>query len=404
MSTTPKSTKTKSKNGPKVTASTTKGFVTQRRKAFAALVCVLSVSVALLTIFYAFELEENDEHMFVCHPPSAIFFLKVHKCASSSIQNMLFRLAERLDMPVALPETGNYFGHPRHFRAHMVHRPLGAHNTTYRLMAHHLRLDQEQVMKVLGPNATWLAVLRRPADQFISMFEYYRLQEVWNMTLAEFAASTTQYEPLGITHFRPNQMSFDLGLDVRTLMSDDQLLGDTLTQLHQRFDLVLIAELLDESLVLLKYRLCLEWDDVVVFRHNARPPWLRSAATHNGTLRRQLRHHLQIDTAVYHHFYQRLRQQLRDYGMAHIRAGLATLRARVQHWAAQCRGWKWNWPGDQSPLPPRGTSDAQRHVWMCSRLFTHEITYTEHIRMEQEWEAHRSHFWDKLLAKNWPVR
>ena len=61
---------------------------------------------------------------------------------------MLLRLAERLNMPVALPETGNYFGHPRHFRAGMVHRPLGAHNTTYRLLAHHMRLDRQQVTQV----------------------------------------------------------------------------------------------------------------------------------------------------------------------------------------------------------------------------------------------------------------
>ena len=256
---------------------------------------------------------------------------------------------------------------------------------------------------MLGANATWLTVLRRPVDQFISMFEYYRLQEVWNMTLAEFAAAPADRLPRGVTHFTPNQMAFDLGLNVPAMLADDQLLGDTLTELHRRFQLVLITELFDESLVLLKYQLCLDWDDVVAFRHNARPPWLRSAATHNATLRRQLRRHLAVDTAVYHHFYQRLRQQLRDYGVAHVRTGLAVLRARVRYWADQCRRWRWNWPGEPSPLPPRGASDRQRHVWMCSRLFAHEITYTEHIRMEQEWEAHRTHFWDRLVARNWPV-
>ena len=145
------------------------------------------------------------------------------------------------------------------------------------------------------------------------------------------------------------------------------------SQLQRRFELVLITELLDASLVLLKYRLCLDWDDIVAFRHNARPPWLRSAATHNVTLRRQLRHHLAADSALYHHFYQRLRQALRDYGVAHIRAGLTVLRQRVLYW-------------------------AERDVWMCSRLFSHEITYTEHLKMEQEWEAHRVKYWDKIAA------
>ena len=75
----------------------------------------------------------------------------MHKCASSSVQNVLLRLSERLNMPVALPETGNYFGHPRRFSAAMVHRPPGTHNASYRLLAHHMRLDQEQVNKVSKP-------------------------------------------------------------------------------------------------------------------------------------------------------------------------------------------------------------------------------------------------------------
>jgi hypothetical protein len=45
-----------------------------------------------------------------CHPASKVAFLKTHKCASSSLQNMLLRRAAKYDLNVVLPLTGNYVG------------------------------------------------------------------------------------------------------------------------------------------------------------------------------------------------------------------------------------------------------------------------------------------------------
>ncbi|XP_037076129.1 galactose-3-O-sulfotransferase 3-like [Pollicipes pollicipes] len=278
--------------------------------------CLLSATVLVITAFYALRLEDWSlwiaEEEPVCPKPSAVFFLKLHKCASSSVQNILLRLGEQQRLQLALPRRGNYFGHPQRFRANMVHRSAGADNATYRLLLHHMRLDPAQVTKVVGPDAVWVTVMRRPVDQFISMFEYYNLQDVWNMSLAEFAAAPTDLLPATAfaSHFFPNQMSFDLGYDVAALQADDQLQEAMLEDVQRRFHLVMITDLLDESLVLMRYRFCLDWDDVVAFRHNVRPPSLRSAAAHNLTLRRQLRHHLAADGALYSHFHRLLREAL----------------------------------------------------------------------------------------------
>ncbi|CAB3385405.1 Hypothetical predicted protein [Cloeon dipterum] len=47
-----------------------------------------------------------------CVPSDHIFFLKTHKCASSTVQNILMRRGFEKGLNFVLPEKGNYMGHP----------------------------------------------------------------------------------------------------------------------------------------------------------------------------------------------------------------------------------------------------------------------------------------------------
>ncbi|KAJ8007923.1 hypothetical protein DPEC_G00099220 [Dallia pectoralis] len=62
------------------------------------------------------------------HPSSKpkhtnVAFLKTHKTASTTMQNLLFRFAERNNLTVALPvqTCGHQFCYPRAFNSHLVH-------------------------------------------------------------------------------------------------------------------------------------------------------------------------------------------------------------------------------------------------------------------------------------------
>ncbi|EEC17166.1 hypothetical protein IscW_ISCW022331 [Ixodes scapularis] len=50
-----------------------------------------------------------------CRPALNVFLLKTHKCASSTVQNVLMRFGDRRNLSFALPQGGNYFGHPKSF-------------------------------------------------------------------------------------------------------------------------------------------------------------------------------------------------------------------------------------------------------------------------------------------------
>ena len=55
-----------------------------------------------------------------CAPERKVVFLKTHKCASSTLQNMLFRFARQNELNVVLPLTGNYLGKEIAFHPSMI--------------------------------------------------------------------------------------------------------------------------------------------------------------------------------------------------------------------------------------------------------------------------------------------
>ncbi|OQR75552.1 galactosylceramide sulfotransferase-like, partial [Tropilaelaps mercedesae] len=75
---------------------------------------------------------ETDQGVYPCKRKEHIFFMKTHKCASSSLQNVLFRYGDKHNLTIALPLTNaNYFGHPGYFNRNMLqmetthtHRPI----------------------------------------------------------------------------------------------------------------------------------------------------------------------------------------------------------------------------------------------------------------------------------------
>ena len=55
--------------------------------------------------FYLLENLPNSEE-----PRTKVAFLKTHKTASTTIQNILFRYAYKNNLTLVLPDSGNYFG------------------------------------------------------------------------------------------------------------------------------------------------------------------------------------------------------------------------------------------------------------------------------------------------------
>ena len=72
-------------------------------------------------------------------------------------------------------------------------------------------------------------------------------------------------------------------------------------EIDRRFALIMITEYMDESLVLLRQLLCWDWDDIVVFRVNARKSQYKTVSLPDE-LKEKIRAWNAADHLLYQHF------------------------------------------------------------------------------------------------------
>lgn len=81
-----------------------------------------------------------------CEPKTDIVFLKVHKSASSTVMNILFRFGETHNLTFAFPVGGgNQLFYPHHFLAKFVQGFSSRSPRRFNILCHHMRFLQPEV-------------------------------------------------------------------------------------------------------------------------------------------------------------------------------------------------------------------------------------------------------------------
>ena len=130
-----------------------------------------------------------------------------------------------------------------------------------------------------------------------------------------------------------NQMLFDLGLEAQD-MEKDELVRKKIEEIDEVFDLVMIVEKFNESLVLLKEELCWEVDDLTSFKLNGRQDKVKENL--NKETRRQLKEFLKADYQLYNHFHKKLVEKLKAFGVEKITEEIQQLEKRKAKISAEC--------------------------------------------------------------------
>lgn len=86
---------------------------------------------------YPDDIFKPDYNSETCSPEKHIFFLKTHKTASSTIQNILYRYGDTNNLTFAMPRSGNRFMYPFYIRKTML-RP----ETHYNIICNHMRYQR----------------------------------------------------------------------------------------------------------------------------------------------------------------------------------------------------------------------------------------------------------------------
>ncbi|XP_001624149.3 galactosylceramide sulfotransferase isoform X2 [Nematostella vectensis] len=213
-----------------------------------------------------------------CKRVDHVLFLKTHKTGSSTLTNLLNRYGNKHELTFALPQTAYSFNWPHKFRTVYVvpvyRRP--------HILCNHARFNKKP-MNILFPkkDTKYLTILRHPVTHFESIFNFMKLWDSLNIKgrdsieiMDKFLQGNSSFNPEYLSskltaRLLRNPMLFDLGMDYR-YFQDLSAVWTYIQTLHKEFDLVLIMEYFDESMVLMKRTFCWDIDDVLYLKLNER--------------------------------------------------------------------------------------------------------------------------------------
>ena len=164
-------------------------------------------------------------------------------------------------------------------------------------------------MKSLMPPGTkFVTILRHPISRFESAFLFEDFPAFLGIPSSSnplhlFLEQLEKFKPdISTMYTLRNGMSFDLGLEPEEF-EETEVITQFISSVERDFDLVLLMEYFDESLILLKQHFCWSIDDVLYLKHNSR---LQSLKKHH--IPKQLRNKFlewnKADVLLYKHFNQ----------------------------------------------------------------------------------------------------
>ncbi|KAM9329131.1 galactosylceramide sulfotransferase [Gastrophryne carolinensis] len=336
-----------------------------------------------------------------CLPRNNLMFLKTHKTGSSTILNILFRYGEKHHLHLAFPRGRNDFEYPSFFQRWLVE---GYHpGMCFNIICNHMRYRHSEVSLLMPPDTIYVTVLRNPALLFESSFQYFA--RVVPMTWALPGSGSEQkmdaflqnpesyYDPSGFNaHYLHNLLTFDLGYDNEMDVGDSRI-HELMEELDGQFNLVMLLEYFDESLLLLRELMCWDMDDILYFKLNARkdsggsrlsPDMYQRAEKWNA-----------LDSLIYQHFNDTFWKRVENYGLERMKNDVMALKRRNEELKRECIAG--GGPVDASkiqesglqPWQPLGKTTIQgynlkknilpQHRQLCRNMLTPEIQYMSRL-------------------------
>ena len=199
-----------------------------------------------------------------CTERRNVFFLKIAKTGSTTVQQLLLRFGLVRDLSFML--FVNKWTYPSPKFSHLL-LPEPSRTTgfdgRYNILCEHTLYSEPEVNKLMPNNTFYLANLRHPLTHVKSVINYHNMFKKLNISKTKNFLSDLLLDPVGHDKLNStrNIMARFFGLPREV---NDLTVGDALIRLvDEKFNLVLIMERIDESLVLMKRRLCWSTKDIL---------------------------------------------------------------------------------------------------------------------------------------------
>ena len=231
----------------------------------------------------------------VCRERSRFVYIKMIKCASTTLNGIFRRFGLQRKLSFVLPPKKRiYIGWPYQIDD-SLYRPSKS-SSGYDILCDHAVYDKSAFSQLMGKDTVYVTSIREPFSQLKSVVNYYNVLNISGVPMTvssrfvEFLSNVEKYEavykspdasheryciPDGFSMTR-NVMSFNLGFPTGGFRSvaddranDGDLVQRWINELDSDFSLVLIVEYFYESMVLLRRQMCWRLEDILFMSSNA---------------------------------------------------------------------------------------------------------------------------------------
>lgn len=301
-------------------------------------------------------------------------FIKTFSDASEATVNVLHRSSERKGSRLVLPRDGEHLGWPYSRDLPFDYYRKSTEAGTFDGFCSGYARRQSSSQTQLVPAARFLVTLEDPVHQLQSVYQSIGS----NMTADQFLRSVFEMTPFSLKERKMVRNSQTYSLGYPTSLKAEQF-EKVLQALDARLDCVLIADYMDESLVLLAETLNLRLSDVVAHHARVEPQttFLRQAS--------RIRDHSLADWVLYQHYNITLWDRIS--GLDDFQAKLTEFRRLKAAVKAQCKPY-WAEIPDHGNLLERAKASSTRNQTtldanLCYRFLLSSEDYVSLFKHQQ---------------------
>ena len=257
-----------------------------------------------------------------------VAFLKVHKTASSTAQNVFLRFGDSRKLTFILAHTHgestwlNVISYVNSINENNVVPPPPG--KTYDILCCHVIYNRESFEKVLPNDTVYVGIVREPYSRFQSAIKYFSPRHIMGIEgshpVSTYAKDPLKYEPANprLSQFN-NRMAVEFGFPERLFPGKEANASKTeieeyLRKIDNEFAFIIISELFEESMVYMKRLLGWTTKDVLFFdknKSNSKPNPRKIVTEIDNKL---LSKFLYLDIALYEFAMKRFEEQIKEEG------------------------------------------------------------------------------------------
>ncbi|XP_052806358.1 galactose-3-O-sulfotransferase 2-like [Mya arenaria] len=322
-----------------------------------------------------------------------IAFLKVHKAASSTAQNIFLRFGWKRNLTFVLSPAKNPAGYPNIIslresltNSNILRPPPGKH---YDILCNHVFYNYNAFRQFMPKDTKFIGIVREPFELYKSILNYFKPRYIFKMIqgphpASQFLRDPAKYEPKGKSSnsWTRSRMAIEYGFPEELFKKYDKAASEKyLEKIGHEFTMVIIAEYFEDSVVMMRRLLRWQTKDILFVNLNVARHKDESELT-KAYDRDFYRNYAKLDYDIYNFFYRRLREQIREEGQDFDDELLAfkELRKRVQEFCALPAAEK------AQPLEIPKTSWGEQFaigIEECKDMTSGEISFITRIRVRQ---------------------